>query len=184
MYKLIHGTVTDNNDPDKIGRIKFKSTEFLNGEEHPNWVDASIPSGGKGWGIYFPPEIGQEVYIIVPMDNPDTPVYLATQPTKIDNTPDEIKDGYPNKAVVKWYDMGYILFDAVEKKITISCEGDIDILSKGKVEVEAVNCVTIDAPLAKTTRNFQVGQAASGVFFTADQKIVTVNNGIVTCISD
>lgn len=171
---IVRGEVTNNQDPLMLGRIKFKSTEFLGGLEHPNWVDPAIPYGGDKCGIYFIPPIGEPVFIIIPSDAENhTPIYLACHPTQ-DRAVDEIKEGYPNRAIIKFEDMGYILFDKNTQRITINSTGNIDVVAAG--------CIKLDAPLTRATRSFEVGQAASGTFTTSDGKLVMVDAGIITAI--
>ena len=136
MTIVVKATVTDNKDPQKLGRIKFKSPQLLSGKEHPNWAEPDFPALGSGWGIVFIPEIGQLVDIQFDPLNPDNPTYQGCSVAKSSNLPQEIMDDYPNKAIIKFYDMGYILFEKKDKRITVNCAGDIKLVSPTEVYAE------------------------------------------------
>jgi type VI secretion system secreted protein VgrG len=52
--------VTDNHDPKGLGRIRIKF-HWMNGAEKSPWIRVTSPHGGGGKGMYFMPEIGEEV---------------------------------------------------------------------------------------------------------------------------
>jgi phage protein D len=59
---IVIGIVTDNNDPNKQGRVKVKYPWLT--EDHTSfWVRQAAPMGGKDRGFYFLPEIDDEVLI-------------------------------------------------------------------------------------------------------------------------
>jgi uncharacterized protein involved in type VI secretion and phage assembly len=53
--------IKDNNDPEKIGRVKV--TFPWQGNEESPWVRVSTPHAGDKKGFYFIPEIGEEVLV-------------------------------------------------------------------------------------------------------------------------
>lgn len=67
--------VTDNNDPQGMGRIKVN---FFWGHES-NWIRLVTPHAGSGKGFYFIPEIGEEVFVAFEDGNPEKPFVLGTQ---------------------------------------------------------------------------------------------------------
>ena len=54
--------VTDNNDPDKQGRVKVMYP-WLSTEDTSFWARVAAPMGGSGRGFYFLPEIEDEVLV-------------------------------------------------------------------------------------------------------------------------
>ena len=52
--------VTDNFDPKGLGRIRVKF-HWMNGAEKTPWIRVTSPHGGQDKGMYFMPEIGEEV---------------------------------------------------------------------------------------------------------------------------
>lgn len=58
---LVRGTVVDNNDPDKHGRVKVEYTTWEG--ELKDWLPVLTPYGGKEYGAYLIPEVGDIVII-------------------------------------------------------------------------------------------------------------------------
>jgi phage protein D/phage baseplate assembly protein gpV len=56
------GIVTNNDDPDALGRVKVKYPWFSD-ELESDWVRVSAPSAGEERGILFTPEINDEVLV-------------------------------------------------------------------------------------------------------------------------
>jgi type VI secretion system secreted protein VgrG len=73
------GEVTDNNDPQGLGRIRvqFPWQKYANGESTP-WIRMTNPYAGSGKGMYFIPEIGEEVLVTFENRNAEKPVVLGT----------------------------------------------------------------------------------------------------------
>lgn len=67
--------VTDNNDPQGMGRIRFM---FFWGHES-DWTRLVTPHAGSGKGFYFIPEIGEEVFVSFEGGNPEKPFVMGTQ---------------------------------------------------------------------------------------------------------
>ncbi|WP_345291141.1 type VI secretion system Vgr family protein, partial [Flavobacterium hankyongi] len=67
--------VTDNNDPQGMGRIKVK---FFWGHES-DWTRLVTSHAGSGKGFYFIPEIGEEVFVSFEGGNPEKPFVIGTQ---------------------------------------------------------------------------------------------------------
>ena len=63
---VVVGVVTNNEDPDKMGRVKVKFP-WLSGEDESHWARVAAPMAGKERGIYFLPEVDDEV--LVAFDN-------------------------------------------------------------------------------------------------------------------
>lgn len=54
--------VTDNHDPKGLGRIRVKF-HWMNGSEKSPWLRVTTPHAGGGKGMYFIPEVGEEVIV-------------------------------------------------------------------------------------------------------------------------
>jgi type VI secretion system secreted protein VgrG len=66
--------VTDNNDPKGLGRIQVK---FAWQEGNTPWIRMINPHSGSGKGIYFIPEIGEEVLVGFEAGNAEKPFVLG-----------------------------------------------------------------------------------------------------------
>ncbi|MBL0737645.1 type IV secretion protein Rhs [Flavobacterium sp. GN10] len=69
--------VIDNNDPEKMGRIKVEF--FWNGwASKSDWMRVVQPYAGSGKGLYFRPEIGEEVQVSFEGNNAERPYISGT----------------------------------------------------------------------------------------------------------
>lgn len=69
--------VTDNNDPQGLGRIRVKF-HWMNGSERTPWIRVTSPHGGGGKGMFFIPEIGEEVIVGFESDSAVKPYVIGT----------------------------------------------------------------------------------------------------------
>ncbi len=70
--------VTDNNDPEGLGRIKV--SYYWNGwGNDSDWMRMIQPHSGSGKGFYFIPEIGEEVLVGFEGANVECPFVMGTQ---------------------------------------------------------------------------------------------------------
>lgn len=68
-------TVTDNNDPQGLGRVKVKFPwQKMDGTP---WLRMTNPHAGGGKGMYFVPEVGEEVLVGFENDNAEKPFILG-----------------------------------------------------------------------------------------------------------
>ncbi len=72
---LQNALVTDNNDPDSLGRVKVKFP-WSNSMTTP-WLRIVFPDSGKERGWFYVPEINDEVLVGYEHGNPDLPVVLG-----------------------------------------------------------------------------------------------------------
>ena len=70
------GTVTDNQDPLKLGRIKAKVPAIF-GEHDSGWALPCVPYAGKGVGFFFIPPIDARVWIECEDGDPQTPIWTG-----------------------------------------------------------------------------------------------------------
>ena len=69
--------VTDNHDPKGLGRIRVKF-HWMNGSEKSPWLRVTSPHGGGGKGMFFIPEVGEEVIIGFEGDSAVKPYVVGT----------------------------------------------------------------------------------------------------------
>ena len=67
---FITGTVTDNQDPDGLGRLKVSLHGFPTPIDSP-WLRQLVPHGSTSSGFIFLPEKGDEVVCLAPVANED-----------------------------------------------------------------------------------------------------------------
>ena len=70
--------VTENDDPEQLGRVRVQFPWQRPDAEHTPWLRVETAGAGRGHGIYFVPEIGDQVYVGFEYDNPDRPVVTGS----------------------------------------------------------------------------------------------------------
>jgi uncharacterized protein involved in type VI secretion and phage assembly len=86
--------VTDNVDPERLGRIKVKFPTLHN-EPLSFWIRQSSPNGGKERGLYALPEIDDEVLVIFMQGSQDVGVIIGQFWNGVDIPPQEAEDAMP-----------------------------------------------------------------------------------------
>lgn len=61
---ILRGTVVDNTDEAKLGRIKVVFKDDLGEMKNLSWVEVLSPFTSKGTGFHFSPQIGDEVAVV------------------------------------------------------------------------------------------------------------------------
>ncbi len=69
--------VTDNNDPDGLGRVRVKF-HWMNGAEKSPWMRVTTPHAGSGKGMFFMPETGEEVIVGFEGDSATKPYVIGS----------------------------------------------------------------------------------------------------------
>lgn len=69
--------VTDNHDPGGLGRVRVKF-HWMKGSQKTPWIRITSPHGGGGKGMFFIPEVGEEVIVGFEGDSPLKPYVIGT----------------------------------------------------------------------------------------------------------
>ena len=62
-FGLMPAVVTDIDDPDKLGRVKVKLLNSDTTEYETDFIRVMTPMTGQQWGMFFFPEVGDEVLV-------------------------------------------------------------------------------------------------------------------------
>ena len=156
---VVIGIVTNNQDPDKLGRIKVKFP-WLSEEEESAWARVASLSAGKEKGFFFLPEVDDEVLVAFQNGNINMPFIIGSLWNGVDVPPETNEDGENDTKMIKTRaghtiifsdkegeekieiidssESNSIVIDTKEKKITIESAQDIDIKApNGKVSIQA-----------------------------------------------
>lgn len=76
FYGVAEGIVTDNDDPEKEGRVKVKLPWF-DPDMVSEWCRVRQPYAGNGYGMYLVPEVGDEVLVAFIQGDMRLPVVLG-----------------------------------------------------------------------------------------------------------
>ena len=156
---VVIGIVTNNNDPEDLGRIRVKFP-WLSNEDESNWARVASLMAGKERGIYFLPEIDDEVLIVFEHGDINMPYVIGSLWNGKDVPPETNSDGKNNIRMIKSRsghviriddtngkekieivdktEKNMISIDAKDNKISIISDKDIEISAPhGKITIDA-----------------------------------------------
>jgi len=163
ISNLQMAVVLDNNDPDRMGRVKIKFP--WNESDETPWVRVMSMGAGKDHGWFCLPEVGDEVLVGYEQGSPDLPIVLGGLYNKDDAPNAEVGDDANsikafhtrsgNKIILNdtdgdeqiniiGKDGSKILLQAGGPSITIETGGDITIKAKN-IKIEADEEISIKA---------------------------------------
>jgi phage protein D/phage baseplate assembly protein gpV len=170
---VVVGVVTSLKDPEKLGRVQVKYPWMpkLNGAElSSNWSRLAITGGGKNRGIFFTPEVNDEVLVAFEHGDPSSPYIVGVLWNKTDKPPAGSGDilssaGEVNQRIVRSRSGHTIIFDDTSGKeqiiiqdktqknsivinskdnsMMIKTEGDFTIQAGGKFTVNSKSDFTL-----------------------------------------
>jgi uncharacterized protein involved in type VI secretion and phage assembly len=100
LFGLVVGVVTNNQDPDGLGRVKVRFP-WLSDDEESHWARIAVPMGGKERGTYFLPEVDDEVLVAFEHGSPSFPYVLGALWNGKDVPPTTNDDGKNNLRLIK-----------------------------------------------------------------------------------
>jgi len=176
--------VTDNNDPKGLGRIRVQFHWMGEGEKSP-WLRVTSPHGGDSKGMFFMPEIGEEVIVGFEGDSPVKPyiigtVYHGKAKTTFGNSGNDVKAlqtrsgnflimndnaGSVHVADAKGNDM--LIDGSGNVKITAS-ESIVLTCGNAKIEMKKDGTININGKQITTTATDKATMTSGQASFTAD----------------
>lgn len=153
FYGVTVGIVTDIEDPEKLGRIKVKLLNRDTSEYETDFVRIATPMTGQQWGMFFFPEIGDEVLVTFSDGDIHRPYVIGSLWNQNYKPPVEIQEKKNTVRKIKTKHGHEIIFtdeddkDSIEiktpKKLTIFMEDEKELISiKDK---DGKNLLKIDA---------------------------------------
>lgn len=156
---VVVGIVTNNEDPEDQGRVKVKFP-WLSDEDESHWARVVTPMAGNERGIYFLPEVEDEVLVAFLHGDIRFPYIVGALWNGKDLPPENNSDGKNNIRVIKSRsghvitlndeagkerieiidksEKNSIIFDTENNTITITTDKDIILsASKGTIKLEA-----------------------------------------------
>jgi uncharacterized protein involved in type VI secretion and phage assembly len=194
-FGVVIGVVSNNQDPDKLGRVKVKFPWLVDDDES-NWARVASPMAGGGHGVSFLPNVKDEVLVAFENGDPRSPFVLGALWNGVDKPPAE-KDGDDKNAllVVKSRSghlvvlddtsgseqieiqdktkKNRVLIESSSNAITIEADGDITLkASKGTITLDAKSIAVKSSAEAKVEAGSTLDLKASA---TLTVKGATVN---------
>jgi uncharacterized protein involved in type VI secretion and phage assembly len=99
-YGVGVGVVTNNQDPAGLGRVKVKFT-WLSDEDESHWARLVVPMAGKDRGIFFLPEVEDEVLVAFEHGAIDRAYILGSLWNSKETPPERNSDGKNNHRTIK-----------------------------------------------------------------------------------
>ena len=175
IYGVVSAVVTNNQDPDKRGRVRVRFPWLSQeGEGESWWARLAVPMAGSEMGTYFLPEVDDEVLVAFEHGDPRFPYVLGglwnanrLPPEEVDeaNTKRTIRsrsghvvrfddtDGEEKIEIVDATEKVRVVIDSAESTVTVSADKDVKVesangkltLSGKGIELESTDTLTIKA---------------------------------------
>lgn len=148
-YGVVQGRVIS--EPDDIGRVRV-SLNWLEGKNETYWASIATPMTGSGRGMYYMPEVGDDVLVVFEHGNIEFPFIIGFLWNGDDKPPTSDRRlrliHSVNGHEIAIYDppitsgdMGYVrLRDAQGNEVTLS-NASITIRSVGMINIQAPSVV-------------------------------------------
>jgi len=188
FYGVVMGLVTDNKDPDKMGRVKVQFP-WLSDQNESWWARMAVPMAGPGRGTYFLPEVDDEVLIAFEHGDMRFPYVLGALWNGKDAPPADNADGKNNIRVIHSRSGHLIRLDdtdgdekielidktgnnsvtikSSDNSITIQCDGKLMLKAGQGVEITSQADVKVQANTTMDTE--------AGAQFTIKGATVNIN---------
>jgi uncharacterized protein involved in type VI secretion and phage assembly len=206
MYGVAVGIVTNNQDPDHLGRVKVK-LPWLSDDHESNWARVAVPMAGNAMGVYFLPEVDDEVLVAFAHGRVDSPYVVGALWNGKDKPPEDNGDQKNNLRVIKSRSGHTITLDdtldaekivvqdakqkatitiaskdgtitiATDKDLAVTAKGDISLESDGDLKIKCA-AFSVDAQKTLSIKASQDGkvEAQQGLALTSSSG-VNINNG-------
>jgi uncharacterized protein involved in type VI secretion and phage assembly len=194
IHGVVVGVVTNNQDPDDLGRVKVK-LPWLSDLDETHWARIAAPMAGKQRGVYFLPEVDDEVLVAFDHGDVRFPYVLGALWNGNDAPPVTNSDGKNNIRMIKSRSghviklndedgnetieitdksqRNSIVIDTSKNTITVTTDKDITLsASKGTIKLDAQKVEIASSDTTKLTSGSTMNVEASG---TMTVKGATVN---------
>jgi phage baseplate assembly protein gpV len=132
LNEPIIALVTDNKDPEKLGRVKVKMPALTEAET-TGWAPLIMLGASRNRGWFFIPEVDDEVLLVFEHGDPNRPVVMGAIWNGKDKPPDQNPGGNPRR-VIKSRQGSRVVFDDDKDQIIIE-----DGTGKGRITLDAAN---------------------------------------------
>jgi uncharacterized protein involved in type VI secretion and phage assembly len=153
---VVTGVVTNNQDPEKLGRVRIRFP-WLSDTDESWWARVAAPSAGKGRGTFFLPEVDDEVLVAFEHGDLRFPyvvgsLWNSAQPPLADGKKNVLTiksrsghtivlddtDGEERISITDKSEKNSIVISSKDNALTITSEGNITLsCPKGKLKVDA-----------------------------------------------
>jgi uncharacterized protein involved in type VI secretion and phage assembly len=144
VYGVAAGIVTNNQDPDELGRVKVKFP-WLSDDNESDWIRIATLMAGRDRGSFFLPEVDDEVLVAFEHGDINRPFVIGALWNGVDRPPETNSDGRNNIRKIRSRSGHEIIFDdngaAGQEKVEIHTNGGHKIVLDDSVSQEKIEIV-------------------------------------------
>lgn len=149
-YGKYRGTVSDNQDPNNLGRIRANVPEIL-GDEVSGWALPSLPYAGKGSGFFRVPPAGAGVWIEFEAGDVSRPIWTGCWWASNQLPADQNgTSATPDYSILRSEQGLIVVLNDADKTVSVSDQSGSNLMhidvNQGQITVQASIKVVIDAP--------------------------------------
>jgi phage protein D/phage baseplate assembly protein gpV len=122
--QIVVGVVTNNDDPDGMGRVRVRYPT-LSSDSEGTWARIATPSAGNGRGLLMMPVVGEEVLVAFEHDDMTRPYVLGSLFNGTDKPGDDLLQGKDGSFALE-----------SDKNIFMQSKQNYTVRSDGKLRVE------------------------------------------------
>jgi len=168
IFGVVVGLVTNNQDPDGLGRVKVRFP-WLSDVDESFWARLAAPMAGKQRGTYFLPEIDDEVLVAFEHGDVRFPYVLGALWNGQDVPPVTNGDGKNNIRVIKSRSGHVVKLNDEDGKETIEI---VDKSKKNSIVIDSANnTITVT-----TDKDITLSAAQGTIKLTAQNVEITSSN--------
>jgi phage baseplate assembly protein V len=163
LQGLVTGTVTRNVDPKNRGRVKVTYPDVSDDSES-TWARVATPMAGAGRGMWFLPEVGDEVLVAFRHGKSEKPVVLGSVWNGTARPPTDNADGANAIRMIKTKGGHSIeLHELPTNKVVLHHAGGSEIVldKDGKVTIHGAASVDVSATTVNVTGDVSVKGSVS-----------------------
>jgi uncharacterized protein involved in type VI secretion and phage assembly len=161
VYGVATGIVTNNKDPDGLGRVKLKFP-WLSDNAESNWARIASPMAGQERGLYLLPEVNDQVLVAFEHGDPAYPYVIGALWNGKDKPPATNADGKNNVRLLKSRSGHIVRLNDEDGKETIEI---VDKSTKNSIVISTKDnsiAIKADADIKITSANGKLVVDAKG----------------------
>jgi uncharacterized protein involved in type VI secretion and phage assembly len=167
MEGVFVGIVTNNKDPDGLGRVKVKFPA-REGEGESFWARITTLMAGKDYGTFFLPEVNDEVLVAFEQNNINHPYILGCLWNGVDTPPEKNEDGKNNIRTIQSRSGHKIIFNDNEEQKKESLE----------IQTKAGHRITLDDGSGSEKIEIVDKTGSNSIIFNSTQNSITIECGM------
>lgn len=157
FFGKFRGTVSDNQDPSSLGRIKARVPQVLQDVE-TGWATPALPYSGNGVGVYTIPAVGAGVWIEFEAGDVSHPIWTGCWWGDNQLPKDETGSATtPDRKIIRTEQGLLLSLDDGGKTIALSDANGNNLLKfqidQGEIKMQAGSKVVVEAPQIELVQN-------------------------------